>query len=331
MEPPKYSVVMPLYNKEQYVERAIASVFNQQCTDGEAVLQYELIVVDDGSSDRSASVAAKCIDGHSNCKLVQQRNSGVGAARNRGVAESTGEYVCFLDADDWWEPSFLQQINRLIHACPNAGIYCTGYYLVKNGKQSIAPIGVEKDFESGYIDYCRTYCRTLCMPVTSSSSAVRRGCFDAVGGFDEKLSFGEDFHLWIRLALKYPVALVNRPLANYFQDLPPMKRATRRLHNPERHMLWNLGSMEAAERENKEVKRLFDLLRSGGLYRYYLSRQYHDATLPELAKIDWSTLSAKAKKKYTIPLWVARTRFTLDEWGAACKRHILAALSRGSK
>ena len=121
MEPPKFSVVMPLYNKEQYVERAITSVFNQQCTDGEAVLQYELIVVDDGSTDRSASVAAKCIDGHSNCKLVQQRNSGVGAARNRGVAESTGEYVCFLDADDWWEPSFLQQINCLIHACPNAG------------------------------------------------------------------------------------------------------------------------------------------------------------------------------------------------------------------
>lgn len=331
MEHPKFSVVMPLYNKEQYVERAIASVLNQQCTDGEDVFQYELIVVDDGSSDCSAQIAGKCIAGHSTCKLVQQRNSGVGAARNRGVAESTGEYICFLDADDWWEPCFLQQINRLTHTCPDAGIYCTGYYLVKNGTQTIAPIGVEKKFETGYIDYCRTYCRTLCMPVTSSSTAVRRDCFDAVGAFDENLSFGEDFHLWIRLALKYPVALVNKPLANYFQDLPPKKRATRRLHTPERHMLWNLGSMESAERENKEVKKLFDLLRSGGLYRYYLSRRYHDATLPELAKIDWTNLSAKAKKKYTIPLWVARTRFTLSEWGVACKRFILTSLSRGKK
>ena len=322
----KVTVLVAVYNASAFLSDCLDSLLNQTLRD------IQVICIDDCSTDRSLEILQDYAQRDNRIEVIRlNENHGQAYARNEGLKMAKGQYVCFLDADDWWEPSFLQQINRLIHACPNAGIYCTGYYLVKNGKQSIAPIGVEKDFESGYIDYCRTYCRTLCMPVTSSSTAVRRGCFDAVGGFDEKLSFGEDFHLWIRLALKYPVALVNRPLANYFQDLPPKKRATRRLHDPERHMLWNLGSMEDAERENKEVKRLFDLLRSGGLYRYYLSRRYHDATLPELAKIDWSTLSAKAKKKYTIPLWVARTRFTLDEWGAACKRHILAALSRGRK
>ena len=316
---------MPLYNKEQYVERAIASVLSQHCADSQHPFTYQLIVVDDGSTDHSAAVAARCIEGHPHCQLVSQTNAGVSAARNKGVSLATGRYVCFLDADDWWEPDFLQQIDRLTALCPDAGTYCTGYYLVKSGNRRKAPIGVDSQFEAGYIDYCRTYSRTLCMPVTSSSVAVRRDCFEAVGGFDEGLSFGEDFHLWIRLALNYPVALVNQPLANYFQDLPAGKRATRRLHDPQRHMLWHLDTMAEAEHNRKEVKRLFDQLRSGGLYRHYLSRQYHDTTLPEIAKIDWTPLPARAKRKYETPLWQARARFALNEFGASCKQALLSA------
>ena len=104
----KYSVIVPLYNKEQYIERTLQSILSQTYAD------YELIVVDDGSTDQSLNIAQQTI-GQENPsrRIVRQPNSGVAAARNNGAAQSKGEYICFLDSDDWWEPTFLEEIDHL--------------------------------------------------------------------------------------------------------------------------------------------------------------------------------------------------------------------------
>ena len=314
----KYSVIVPLFNKEQFIERTLQSVFAQTYAD------YELIVVDDGSTDESFNIAIQTIGQDApNRQIIRQKNSGVAAARNNGAALSKGEYICFLDSDDWWEPDFLEEIDKLITEYPDAGLYGTSFYLVKNGQQRVAPIGFEKGFIKGYINYCQTYARTLCMPITSSSVTIPRAGFMATGGFKSHLTLGEDFDLWIRIAISHPVAMVNKPLANYFQDLPPSKRATRRLHNPQHHMLWNLDYLSNEEAANPDLKLLLDRLRGSGLYRYYLSHNYHDETLEQIEKIDWSHMPRSVYQLYHTPLWLQRIRSSVRNAGSTIKQSLI--------
>lgn len=317
----KYSVIVPLYNKEEYVEKTLMSLFAQTIGD------HEVIVVDDGSTDNSYAVACRVAEGHAQCRVLRQDNAGVAAARNKGAQLAEGAYLCFLDADDWWEPTFLEGIEKLITTCPDAGMYATGYYLVKNGRRRVAPIGMDEDFRAGYINYCKTYARTLCMPVTSSSVAIPHQVFHDLGGFKSGILLGEDFDLWIRIALKYPVALINRPLANYFQDIPPSRRATRRLHNPAQHMLWNLDYLEDEEASNPDYKLLIDRLRADGLYRFYLSRQYHAEALVQLERIDWSHVPQNTYRIYHSSLLWQRVRFAVRTLLSIIKSRLL--ISKG--
>ena len=321
----KYSVIVPLYNKEQYIERTLLSIFAQTYAD------YELIVVDDGSTDRSYSIACQAVgDNNPNRHVVRQENSGVAAARNKGAAMAKGDLICFLDSDDWWEPGFLQAIDTLTTECPDAGLYGTSFYIVKNGRRRIAPIGFEDNFQKGYINYCQTYARTLCMPISSSSVAIPKAAFNETGGFRSHLTLGEDFDLWIRLATTHPVAMINKPLANYFQDLPPNKRATRRLHNPQQHMLWNLDYLAEREAKDPDLKYLLDRLRGSGLYRYYLSRPYHQMALEQLAKIDWGHLPNSTYRLYHSPLWLQRVKYTAKCTGSAIKQRLIKLTKKGS-
>ena len=314
----KYSVIVPLYNKEQYIERTLKSIFAQTCAD------YELIVVDDGSTDQSYSIACKTVGTENpNHQVITQKNSGVAAARNKGAAMAKGDYICFLDSDDWWEPQFLQEIDRLTTEFPDAGLYGTSFYIVKNRRRRIAPIGFDNNFERGYINYCQTYARTLCMPISSSSVAIPRTLFNQTGGFRTHLTLGEDFDLWIKLATTHPVAMVNKPLANYFQDLPQGTRATRRIHNPQQHMLWNLDYLADKEAANPDLKLLLDLLRCSGLRRYYLSTAYHQQALEQLAKIDWSRMPRSAYKQYHSPLWIQRAKYMAKNTASAIKQRLI--------
>lgn len=308
----RFSVIIPLYNKAPYIEKALRSVFAQTFTD------FELIVVDDGSKDGSAEIAERLLSGQGTqaapFRLIRQANSGVSTARNNGVTASQGEYVCFLDADDWWEPTFLEGMNRLIGECPEAGLYCTNYYYVHKGKNL-----VKLNIPTGYINYCREYAKSMCMIASSSSSCMKREIFDEMGGFKPALKLGEDFDLWVRVALKYGTAFLNTPLAYFNNDLPASHRATHHLHQPEYHMLWNLGYLEDEEKTNLDYKQLIDNLRVRGLQGHFLSQEYHEAAKEQLVKVDWSRQPEKWQKFYKMPLWYLRTKRWILERGAEVK------------
>lgn len=305
----RFSVVIPLYNKVPYVAKAIQSVLAQTFTD------YELIVMDDGSRDGSFEVAKRAMKSHGNCHLYRQQNAGVSVARNIGVALSQGTYLCFLDADDWWEPTFLEEMSRLIEDFPDAGIYGTNYTIVNETKHKtrVAPIGVEESFEKGYISYCQVYAKTLAMPLTSISVAMPRSVFDEMKGFPKGIKLGEDFMLWIRIALKYKVAFLNKPLAYYNQDVDAANRGVGRLHKPEEHMLWNLGFLSTEEDYNPDYKQLVDNLRTYGLYPYYLSKEYHDAAKKELEKVDWQRQTERLRKQYNRSLLRSRLVYSIKK------------------
>lgn len=310
-----FSIIMPLYNKAPYVRKAVESVVRQTFAD------WELIVVDDGSDDGGAELVKAFSD--TRIRMIRQENMGVSMARNNGVAVAQSDYLCFLDADDWWDNGYLEALHGLIARHPDTGIYSTVYYLVKNGQQYQAPIGVAADFTEGIIDYCSVYAKTLCMPVFIGATCVPRRIFDEQQGFNRQLSLGEDFDLWLRIAQKHPVVLLNQPLAYYNQDGDPRHRAIHRLHDPSHHVLWNLQEMEAREDSDPTYKQLIDNLRVYGLYPYYLSRYYRDAAQQELAKVDWQRQPRCWRRRYNTPILLLQIRELLLRNAAHIKGYLL--------
>ena len=297
----KFSVVIPLYNKAPYVTKAIQSVLSQSFAD------YELIVVDDGSSDASAVTASKAIEGHLNCRLVQQENAGVSMARNNGVAASRGEYLCFLDADDWWDPHFLEEMSKLIKEFPEAGIYGTGYTIVNEAKQKtrVAPVGVEAGFEKGYINYCQVYARTMAMPLTSISVAIPRLVFDEIKGFNTQLKMAEDFDLWIRIVIKHKVAFLNQPLAFYNQDVDARRRAIGSLPEPQSQFAFCAGYLEDDMKKDDGLREIVERVQIVCLKSYYLSKKYHKQAIEVLDRIDIKPHLDKSYASYLRhPYWV---------------------------
>lgn len=323
----RFSVVIPLYNKEAYVRRTLESVAAQTFRD------YEVIIVDDGSTDGSASICEEFINSLTPSfihllRLIRQPNSGVAKARNVGVENSFGEYVCFLDADDWWEPTWLEEMDRLITEYPDAGLYATNYVYYKPGKTHVA-----LNIERGYMNYPEAYLHSEMMPVTSITTCMPRRVFDEMGGFPLEIKLGEDFLLWAKTALHYPIAFCEKPLAYYNNDIPASHRATRNLHAPDHHMLFNMQELgdrteslqDAALQES--WKALLDKLRVSGLLDYWLSEEYHDVAAAELARVDWSRQSMKAKALYKKPIWLLKAKRQLMQIGSYCKQKLIKLIN----
>ena len=324
----KFSIIVPLYNKAPYVRKALDSITSQTFTD------WECIIVDDGSTDNSVAICEGLIHPfiHSSIhpiRLLTQANSGVAAARNNGVAASKGEYVCFLDADDWWEPTYLEELNKLITDYSDAGLFCTNYVYYKPGKTHVA-----LDLERGYINYPDAYLHSVAMPIWTGATCMPRRVYDEMGGFPVGIKLGEDFLLWAKTALHYKVAFCEKALAYYNNDVPANLRATRNLHAPAHHMLFHLDVIENEIESRSSVnpfirssvtswKELLDKLRVSGLLDYWLSDDYHDAAAAELAKIDWSKQPKSTKAQYEKPIWLLRAERRLMQIGSYFKQKII--------
>jgi glycosyltransferase involved in cell wall biosynthesis len=204
---PRISVAVPLFNKAPYITRCLESIRRQTFPD------FEVIVVDDGSTDDGGALAGQMEDPR--FRVVTQVNRGVGAARNRGILESRGELIAFLDADDEWAPKFLESIINLAREYPEAGILATGY------RRSYG-LAFDKEItvaapRQGYTLLIKDYfCHVqLGDFVTSSSVAIPRSVLNEIGTFLEDEPIGEDTDLWARISLRYATAFDVRILATY--------------------------------------------------------------------------------------------------------------------
>lgn len=197
-----FSVVIPLYNKELSIQNTIQSVLEQ------TYQEFEIIVIDDGSTDNSAKQVKEISD--SRIKLVQQKNQGVSAARNRGIKESRFEWIALLDGDDLWEPNHLEEITKMMREFPEDKVYVTSFKYSDNRSffkhQRNNPIfKIENYFKEA-----------LSEPLIWTSIIVfHKSCFYAVGGFNERLSRGEDLDLWARLSKKYNIIKSSEVTAIY--------------------------------------------------------------------------------------------------------------------
>lgn len=305
-----FSIIIPLYNKVDYCVKAIESVISQSYTD------WECIIVDDGSTDGSGSIADKYANENAKISVIHQNNAGVSAARNNGAKQSNGDYICFLDADDWWSPLFLEKMKWLIENYPNAGIYGVNYYYHKNGKDE-----VRVHADTGYINYFKTYSNKLQMPLYPSSVCIPKNVFNIIGGFPS-LKLGEDFIVWVRIALKYRVAFLDEPLVYYNQDVPVTLRAVGNLIEPSKHMLWHLKDVDQASKTNKDLKILLDKLRVYSMKPYYRNVHFHNKAKEILKSVDWQAQPYIQKIYYKLPIPILKILFTIQKAGSVCKTNI---------
>ena len=201
------SVIIPLFNKDLYVLRAIDSVLAQRFHD------FEVVVVNDGSTDNGPEIVRRIQDPR--IRLIDQVNSGVSAARNRGIREARSELMTFLDADDEWMQTFLDTVLELRADYPEAGAYATAYRIVMptgSVRDVIAP-AESCDGPTGILkDYFRIAHHA---PVWSSAVAVRRATFREVGYFREGVALGEDADMWLRIAAYCSIAYSREVCAVY--------------------------------------------------------------------------------------------------------------------
>ncbi|MRI58382.1 MAG: glycosyl transferase [Epsilonproteobacteria bacterium] len=192
---PLFSVIIPVFNREGFIARAIESVLAQTFQD------FELIVVDDGSTDQSAAIASRYP-----ITLIRQPNRGVSSARNAGIQASHGKIVAFLDSDDLWKPKKLEAHHHFFQENPDFKIHQTDEIWIRKGKfLNKKKIHQKKE---GFIFYDSLH---LCL-ISPSAVAIKKELFDEVGLFDESFEVCEDYELWLRITKRYPVGFTPEPL-----------------------------------------------------------------------------------------------------------------------
>lgn len=209
-----FSIVIPVYNGAKFIDNAIKSVFNQTVTD------WELIIVNDGSSDNTLSVLEKYknIDG---ITILNQANGGVSAARNNGVAHAKGSHIAFLDADDVWHENHLEVMSELIAKYPDAGLYGTFTKAELVNGETITECNFFKN--RGDDVYLKDFFREYYMDKSAKMFTIITTCvsieaFLKAGGFPVGCVIGEDLELSLRIAAYFPVVLSKKITATYKKE-----------------------------------------------------------------------------------------------------------------
>ncbi|UBF24885.1 glycosyltransferase [Kovacikia minuta CCNUW1] len=195
------SVIIPAYNSMTYLPETLNSVLGQTHAD------FEVLIIDDGSSDHVQEWASKIAD--SRVKLIAQPNQGASAARNTGITHAQGKYLAFLDADDLWQPNKLEKQLQCFAENPEVGLVHTWVTMINEKSKPTG--GILTSFSEGAVWEQLLERNTI----ACCSVMVRRDCFEQAGLFDQSLRSAEDWDMWIRIARYYPFAVIRQPLALY--------------------------------------------------------------------------------------------------------------------
>ena len=221
---PAVSVVIPLYNKEATILRALDSVFRQTIQD------FEVIVVNDGSTDGSRHALSAITDPR--LRIIDQPNAGAAAARNCGIAEAASDLIAFLDADDEWSENHIETLLRLLRKWPHCGVVASSYWVGSEAGLLRRAIlrGLPEHWEGELEDYFGLATRSE-PPLWTSAVAVRASLIRTLGGFPEGIVSGEDLLTWARLAVHTRIAYCTEPTAIFwlapshrFETSPEVRR-----------------------------------------------------------------------------------------------------------
>lgn len=187
---PLVSIITPTYNRADFIGEAVESVLVQTYP------HFEFLIVDDGSDDNTSEVLAPYLS-DSRIKLFRQENQGQSVARNLALAEAKGEFICFLDSDNYWPKEKLEQQVRLFEAHPETDVLYGDNVIIDENGREISRKNMSR--YSGRIAY--QMIKDNC--VAMNTTMARRKCFDEMGGMSGKRRVADDYDLWLRLSAKY--------------------------------------------------------------------------------------------------------------------------------
>jgi len=220
------SIVIPLYNKAATVERTLRSILKQTVRD------YEVIVVDNGSTDGGERIVRQIND--TRIRLINQDKQGVSAARNKGIEESKYEWVAFLDADDEWESTFLETVLKLAEKYKECDVCATAYYrCAKDGQKQEILLNSTKESKDFVFDNYFEVASQSDPPIHSSSIMAKKSALISIGGFPQGVHQGEDLLTWARLASKYKIAYCREPQSIFYTGEENAMGKPKRIPDPE--------------------------------------------------------------------------------------------------
>lgn len=305
------SIVIPLYNKEKAIVGTLDSVLAQTYTD------YEVVIVNDGSTDHSNEVVELWLAQNSfrcDCRfrLLSQSNGGVCSARNRGIQEAKGEYIAFLDADDLWDKDYLAEQVRMMMDFPKAAMWGINFAEMYDGKLvRELPTGLQKGYR-GYVEdyFGLTKKGRISDLFCSSSVVIQKEVFDKVGYFDERIKYAEDTDMWWRIIARYPVAFYDKYMVFYQFDAE--NRALQKAIPLDKYLPYYVPK--------------YTPLNGSSMYRYAMNwaanslKRYMDD--PDTRKeamcagrrLDMSVLPAKYKFIFGLPTWLGYLFYKFTNW-----------------
>jgi glycosyltransferase involved in cell wall biosynthesis len=289
---PEFSVVISVYNKQDYIGKTLQSVMDQTFTD------FEIIVVNDGSTDDSEKVILEFDD--KRIKYFPQENQGAGAGRNAAIKKASGEWIALLDADDRWYPEYLAEIHRMISTYPGQYVFATAIAINKAGSTILPNYSVHnlKKDEVRVLDFFKS--SLIDSLLTSSSTVLHRKVLDEAGLYDPSIKSGQDTDLWIRVGLKYDIVFLNKICAVYEYAYQSLSKTAKRIDDKS-----NFEDYKEYEASRPEVKKFMDLNRYS-LSILAKSRKDRKAFKFYTGNIDRPNLNRKQRILLNMPGWALR-------------------------
>lgn len=284
------SIAIPLYNKAQSITDTI------RCIQAQTYQDFEIIVVEGWSSDGSTDIIKTLAEEDSRIRvLMQQNRHGVTPARNESIAAANSDYIAFIDADDFWEPAYLEHLVSLINDFPEAGIWGLAYGEINDGKKEDNFNKLARDFR-GIIDNPWK----AGSPYWTGATAISRKAFDAVGGFDNRIIFGEDIDLWYRIMLHFPAAFdASETLAYYRTDAE--NRACEHIFPLKLHIPYYIDKYAEGREKNADFRKFFDLQCLYRLFTYTCKKEYRKDLHNILKQIDFSLQKPSMRLRFIFP------------------------------
>ena len=290
------SVVIPVFNKGFILNETLNSVLQQTFTN------YEIIIVNDGSTDNSLEVLSKIKD--SRIQIFSQKNKGAAAARNLGIEKSNSEFIAFLDADDYWFPNHLEELVKLSKQFQNCGSYCSRYQ-IKNTKNSVVNPkfkNISEDF-NGIVENYFASNHPFKINITLNQM-IPKNILIEMNCFTEEITNGQDLELWTKIAIQYSVALHNKTTAVYNNYLPN----TLSKNSIKTMKLMDFKQFEFEESKNSNLKKFLDFHRIfyAKHYKIVKNDEKVDFYLKEVAS---ENISFTMKILFNLPSFVLKTLF----------------------
>lgn len=280
-----FSVIIPLFNKEKFIESTLKSVFCQTFND------FEILIINDGSTDKSEEKILQFNDPR--IHYLKKENDGASSARNYGIEKAQSNYITFIDADDYWYPTFLQEMFENINRYKEQKVFSAAIEIEtpKNIVPAVYSIQKTNDFE--IVNYFKASSKETV--ICTSCAVFHKSIFDEIGNFDTKIKSGQDTDLWIRIGLVYPVLFSWKILARYVYDADSLSK------NPDFvYGKINFSKFKELEKSNPDLKKFLDLNRCSLAIRLKINKK-NDAYNELYNAIDLKNLAIKKRILLLLP------------------------------